>query len=82
MAEAKIHPAEDTESKVNDEQNNPRVKQEKRKKENGKRNGKVKKKKKDIEFKCSKRPTSNQKQLSDLGTDITHFWFIFSSFES
>lgn len=69
MAEAKLHSVEDTE--VNDEQNHPKVKQDKIKKESGKRNGKVKKNK-DIEFKCSKRATSNQKQLSDLETNITH----------
>ena len=71
IPEANIHLVEDTESEVNNQGNNVDSEQETSQK--GKDKGKDKtKKKKDIVFKWSKRPMSNQKQLSALEAEMTH----------
>ena len=71
IPEANIHLVEDTESEVNNQENNVDSEQETTQK--GKGEGKDKtKKKKDIVFKWSKRPMSNQKQLSALEAEMTH----------
>ena len=71
IPEANIYLVEDTESEVNNQENNVDSEQETTQK--GKGEGKDKtKKKKDIVFKWSKRPIPNQKQPSALEAEITH----------
>ena len=71
IPEANIHLVEDTESEVNNQENNVDSEQETTQK--GKGEGKDKtKKKKDIVFKWSKRPIPNQKQPSGLEAEMIH----------
>lgn len=71
ILETKIHLVENAESEVNDKENNIEWKQAIPKK--GKDKGKEKtKKKKHMEFKWGKIPTSKQKQTAGLENEITH----------